>query len=231
MQYILLRIIRKLVTLQSIFFPNKIQKELKRYIKDGGDFKNRFNYPLKDNSIVFDVGGFNGQFSSDLFSRTPCKIFIFEPVAKYALRISERFKYNPNISTFDFGLSSVTKKSKINLLGDASSTEKKNNFFASDQVTIKLVDFIEFVDKQGILEIDLIKINIEGGEYDLLRHIIDNNFHIQIKYLQIQFHKINSDSISYKNRIINDLLKTHNCIFNYEFIWENWIRKDLDKTN
>ena len=33
----------------------------------------------------------------------------------------------------------------------------------------------------------------------------------------------------FKNQIQNDLSETHNCLFNYEFIWENWIIKDIDK--
>ena len=222
-------IYNKFISLQFIFFPNSIQKEFKRWIKDGGDYNNRFNYPLQKNSIVFDVGGFEGQFASDIYSRTPCNIFVFEPVAEYAFKISERFKFNTDIKTFDFGLSNSNKKSKIYLLGDASSTERNINFYSSDQQKIKLVDFIDFVNDRGIDKIDLLKINIEGGEYNLLRHIIDNNYHTKIKYLQIQFHKINENSVFLKNQIQNDLSETHNCLFNYEFIWENWIIKDIDK--
>ena len=229
MKYLISIIFNKIVALKSIFFPSPMQKEFKRWIKDGGDFYNRFNYPLKFNSIVFDVGGFKGQFASDLYSRTPCKIFIFEPIKEYASKISERFKFNPDILIFDFGLYNSNKISKINLLGDASTTERNTNINSADQQNIKLIDFIEFVKTQNIEEIDLIKINIEGGEYKLLRHIINNNFHEKIKYLQIQFHKVDKDSIIYKKQILNELSKTHNCVFNYEFIWENWIRKDIDK--
>ena len=229
MKFIISKILKKIIHIRSIFFPSEIQKEFKRWIKDGGDYNNRFNYPLKSDSIVFDIGGFKGQFASDLYSRVPCKIFIFEPIAKYSSEISKRFKLNKDITTFDFGLSNASKISKINILGDASSTERTINFYSANQQNIKLVDFVEFVKSKNIDEIDLLKINIEGGEYKLLRHIIDNNLHLKIKYFQIQFHKINKDSIIYKKQISNELSETHNCIFNYEFIWENWIRKDLDK--
>ena len=102
MKFIISKILKKIIDLRSIFFPSEIQKEFKRWIKDGGDYGNRFNYPLKSDSIVFDIGGFKGQFASDLYSRVPCKIFIFEPITKYASEISKRFKLNLDITTFDF---------------------------------------------------------------------------------------------------------------------------------
>ena len=38
---------------------------------------------LLNNESVVDVGGFSGEFSSNVF-KIPCKIYIFEPVREYA---------------------------------------------------------------------------------------------------------------------------------------------------
>ena len=70
---------------KSKLLPTYIEKETMRWERDGGDFELRFNYNLDENSIVFDLGGFKGNFSSDLYARMPCQIYIFEPIKKYHL--------------------------------------------------------------------------------------------------------------------------------------------------
>ena len=77
--------------------PNVREKELERFHKNNGkDLK--FKYlTLNEKSIVFDLGGYKGNFSSNLFSRYPCKIHIFEPVPNFAKDIKKRFKNNKYI--------------------------------------------------------------------------------------------------------------------------------------
>ena len=103
MKTIIKRLAKKLIK-HTISFSRP--KELRRWHEDGGDFKLRYNYPLNKNSIVFDLGGFQGDFASELYSRTPCIIYIFEPVKKFQLTIKNRFKLNKMIYVFPFGLSS-----------------------------------------------------------------------------------------------------------------------------
>jgi len=214
-------------SIHSRFFPSQIQKEFIRWEKDGGDFSNRFNYSLDSSSLVFDIGGFKGQFASDLYSRKPCKIYIFEPIKKYSLMIQERFKHNKDIRVFNFGLSNISQITNINLLGEASSIEVNSNFLKSDQEQVELVDLMQFVNFHKINQIDVMKINIEGSEYDLLTHIINNEFQSKVKYFQVQFHKLNNDSSTERDKIRFQLMKSHHCIFSYKFIWESWIRLDL----
>ena len=103
--------------IKNRLYPDLIKREHKRWIKDGADFALRFNYPLSSDSITFDLGGFKGDFASDLFSRIPCKLYIFEPVRDYAVIINERFKFNNNIFVFSFGLSHKTEEKYITLDG------------------------------------------------------------------------------------------------------------------
>lgn len=219
------RLAKKLIKHTSSFLS---PKELRRWYEDGGDFKLRFNYPLNKNSIVFDLGGFKGDFASDLYARMPCEIYIFEPVKEYQLTIKNRFKLNKMIKVFPFGLSSKTESTYIDTNGASSSVfdNNPNNKGIKSREKIKLVNIVDFINEQNIFEIDLMKINIEGGEYDVLSKLLDENKVINIKYLQIQFHDLDKNSFQKKENIRNKLRETHNCEYCYEFIWENWIRKD-----
>mgnify|MGYP001246724257 CR=1 FL=1 len=86
---------------------------------------------------------------------------------------------------------------------------------------------MEFINEQNISEIDLMKINIEGGEYNVMQRLLDENKVRNIRCLQIQFHDLDKNSVQKKEYIRNLLYKTHTCEYCYEFIWENWIRKDM----
>jgi len=215
--------------IKNRLYPNLTKREHKRWIKDGADFALRFNYPLTYNSIIFDLGGFKGDFASDLFSRMPCKIYIFEPVRDYAVRIDKRFKLNTNILVYSFGLSHKTEEKYITLDGSGSSlyrnTMIKNVNLPREKV--KLVDVVEFIDSNKISEIDLFKINIEGGEYDVIPRLLDTKMINKIKYIQIQFHELEKNSKHKKELIRKRLMETHTCDYCYEYVWENWVRNDL----
>lgn len=71
--------------------------------------------------------------------------------------------------------------------------------------------------------IALCKINIEGGEYDLMEYILNSGLQGNVQNFQIQFHRI--PKIRYKSRyenIAKKLLKTHSITWRQPFVWENW---------
>ncbi len=130
-------------------------------------------------SQVFDLGGYEGQWASDIYSRYCCAIHVFEPVEEYADRIRRRFAKNPSIVVHPFGLS-----------GDGSSAFRA----AAQTCAGRIVKMGDFWAAQGITHIDLIKINIEGGEYELLEHLLDTGLVARIENIQVQFHHLVPDA-------------------------------------
>jgi FkbM family methyltransferase len=171
--------------------------------------------------MVFDLGGYEGQWASDIFSKYCCTIHIFEPVHEFASKIQERFKYNQKIYTHEFGLSNENKTVSISLSKDSSSIYKRNG----EQTTAILMRAVDFMRENSIKKIDLMKINIEGGEYDLLEHLIDSDFIRNIDNVQIQFHDFVSDAFHRMSNIQHFLSRTHITTYQYPFVWENWMRK------
>ena len=90
------------------------------------------------------------------------------------------------------------------------------------KVRIKMQKTSEFFAVHQIDLIDLMKINIEGGEYDLLDHLITSNLVSRIKNIQVQFHDFIPDANSRMKNIQNELAKTHELTYQYKFVWENW---------
>jgi FkbM family methyltransferase len=206
----------------KIYTPNPTLKDIgwENFIRSGGE-QLRIDYILNEKSIVFDIGGFDGQFSSDFFSIYLCKIYIFEAYKPFAIQIENRFRQNQNVQVFDFGLASEDGEMEISVDSVASSTFKKTKQIA----TIQLKKASKFLDQIGISHIDLMKINIEGGEYDLLYHLISSNKVQMIKNIQVQFHDFVPDATRKMLEIRELLMQSHKPTYLCDFIWENWERK------
>lgn len=195
-------------------------KRAKPWFMINGDKTLRLNYgDLNEQSVVFDLGGYEGQWASDIYAKYNCFVFIFEPVIAFADDIKERFANNKKIRVFSFGLSSQNSVVNISLSANASSTYKANAK-NTQQITLKSVQ--EFLQNENITSIDLMKVNIEGGEYDLLDSLIENGFINKIKNIQVQFHDFVPDAEIRMKKIQSQLSKTHETTYQYPFIWENW---------
>lgn len=188
-----------------------------------GDQTLRLDYPLKPDSLILDFGGFEGEWAKQIYDRYQCKIVVFEPVAQFAEKIRLRFVGNEKIEVCNFGLGKDDREEKIYLSEDGSSTF--SNEGASEAIVIK--DAIGWLNERGRPDIALAKINIEGGEYELLERLAEDGYIQNINYLQIQFHGNAPDAIARMEAIQRSLELTHNLEWQYYMVWEGWSRKKL----
>ena len=200
--------------------PTEQELEVNRWLNDGGDEEFRYNFDLTSDSLVLDLGGFKGQWASDIFARYNCRIWIFEPVRSFEANISRRFQRNKKIEVFPMALGARTRTEIITVGYDGTSLFKKS--FGVQEV-IFFEDVVAFFQDREVDTIDLVKINIEGGEYELLPRLIESGIIMKIKQIQIQFHNYSPDSELMMKSIENDLLLTHRKTFDYKFVWSNWI--------
>lgn len=185
----------------------------------------KFNLP--ENPVLFDVGGYKGDWTQIALNKyVNPTIYVFEPVVEFYNIIVNRYKDNPNIKVFNFGLSSENKIEKISLNEDSSSV------FVGDNLTdIKLVNIIDFLHQYDIFHVDLIKINIEGEEYRLLNHLIQYPELNIFQNFLVQFHNFIENHVSIRNKILEEVLVYYDMVFNYEFIFEGWSIKKKQKIN
>ena len=66
------------------------------------------------------------------------------------------------------------------------------------------------------------KINIEGGEFDLLDQLIKSKLVTRIDNIQVQFHNFFDNSKDRREGIRKQLKQTHYLTYDYYFVWENW---------
>lgn len=198
------------------------EKQVQQWHHIRGDKTLRLDYRLDETSIVFDLGGYEGQWASDIFGKYCCKIYVFEPVLEFAGQIEKRFFFNRHIVVHRFGLSDETSMRKIAVCADGSSIFKHG----SDIREAHFVRAADFLMHNGFSRIDLMKINIEGDEYNLLDHLIETGWVRCIRNIQVQFHDFVPDAQRRMKEIQNELQKSHVLTFQYPFVWENWRIKE-----
>lgn len=205
----------------TIISPNDLlqRQRVLPWFAVNGDETLRLNYDLNDKSIVFDIGGYKGEFARDIFCKYNATIYIFEPIKSFFQIIQSKFVNNQKVKIHNFGLAGKDDQIQISMSDNASSVFLKTE----DSETIHLKSIVNFIQENNIQTVDLIKINIEGGEYELLESLIENNLISVFKNIQVQFHDFLLENGKERmNKIQENLSKTHQTTYQYEFVWENW---------
>jgi FkbM family methyltransferase len=195
---------------------------LREWRQADGDKMMRLDYDLSADAIVLDVGGYEGQWASDIVARYGCRIHVFEPVRQYSLQIARRFERNPLITVHPFGLSVRDEHTHASLAADSTSHVHSR---PGEDIVIELRGADTVFRELDIKRVDLMKLNIEGAEYALLDHLIETGLIHQISDLQVQFHDIGVDSTEKVARLRARLAATHDPTFVFDFVWENWRRR------
>lgn len=209
------KLVMKVLNFLDNFKTRKIFIKIKKYIKD--------------DSIIFDIGSHYGEtiiLIDKYFS--PLKVYGFE-ISKDNFKIMKNKIKNKNFSfelfNFNYGFSNkknidaeylqaeesssstiekINKKSKyfkkkLQVLG------KKNNFNFFKKKRCELETLSNFIIKNNIKKIDLLKIDTEGHEFKILQG--SNNDIKKIHIIYFEHHYDNMLQKNYKFSDINYLLK------------------------
>jgi FkbM family methyltransferase len=190
----------------------------KRWHTEDARFK-LFDYPLIPDSIVYDVGGYEGGWTERLvaYHNFIPFIWIFEPIPEYASRIRQKFLNQQKVVVCEYGLGARNEIVKFGINLDGSG-QYSDGGVADVQIRDVVIELIQ-------PEVDLMSINIEGGEYSLLSRMITTGLIFRIKNLQVQFHALGPDFEVQRNCIQKELNETHEKMYDYPFVWESWARK------
>ncbi len=68
-----------------------------KWFRDRGDETLRLDYPLAPQSIVFDLGGYKGDFAYEMNKKYGCFVYVYEPVRDFYEECARRFKGNDKV--------------------------------------------------------------------------------------------------------------------------------------
>lgn len=179
----------------------------------------RYDYPLTKDSVVIDAGCFEGTFAAKISEKYRARVFAFEPVAHFFERCYRRFK-NPSegVRVFNYAVGGMHGTIEGRECGDGSGLYAKNGgHWSAGMITMD-----EALGLIGEPHVDLLKINIEGSEFDLLDDILAKGLAPHFTDIQVQFHDIVPDAVARREAIKVGLSQTHHLTFCTPFVWENW---------
>ncbi len=173
-------------------------------------------YPLNENSVVYDVGGYLGIWAAEIVVRYNPNLVIFEPISEFYESLREKFVGNSKITVHPVGLSDHSSVTNINKCEDATSLYTDTG--AKEE--IRIVDVLEFN-----RELDLMSINCEGSEYPLLLRMLQIGMVEKCKSVQVQFHEFYPNAPALRQEIRSKLEQTHEEMYCFPYVWESWRRK------
>ena len=184
----LLNLIKAIIRGKFIYFSNvNISKEWMGN-KYGGFFLH--NDILNSNSIIYSVGiGEDISFDTRVINRLKCRVFGFDPTPKSVefiknLNPPSEFIFN------QYGVSNTTgvikfflPKNDSHVSGSLLNTSIVNE---EDSIPLKFKSLNDIMKSFNHQHIDVLKIDIEGYEYQLIDYIYDNK--VQINQFLVEFH-------------------------------------------
>lgn len=173
-----------------------------------------FPYHLNPLSVVFDVGGYKGDFTDMIRKKHECGVHIFEPTRGFFKEIIERFKNDPLVWPYNIALEDSDRDAVIAVRGDSTG------FYSESEVKeeVRVRSIMGFIGGFNLTHIDLLKMNCEGSEYPIIKSLADNDWMKRIRYIVVQFHHLEKYKAEDFQAI---LLQTHHCRYK-DAHWQWW---------
>ena len=163
-------------------------------------------------------------FHSSINEKYGCTVYLFEPHPRFFERCVYRFELNTKVMPLNYGLSDRNGVFTLSDRADGSSFLNPNHL-KNEGIECEVREILSVLKKLEISQVNLMKINIEGGEYPLLLHMASQSALALVSEYQIQFHNFIHDAESMRDDITAALSETHEQTWCYTFVWENWKRR------
>jgi|TARA_Y100000294_G_scaffold174466_1_gene192618 FkbM family methyltransferase len=185
---------------------------------------------LGSNLLVFvDVGSHMGEYIIQLLKRFNVqKAYAFEPNPTIFKKLSKNVRNIRNIEIFDNGVGHLNEKKILHQNIESSSSSicplninskyyKKKftilNFFnlkkISKSIEVDLIKLEDFLNNKKIIQVDLLKIDTEGSEFNVLKGL--NKSIKKVKLIHLEHH---FDDMIIKNYKLSDI---HEYLLNNNF--------------
>ncbi len=145
---------------------------------------------IDKHSIVYSFGiGKDISFDRKIISRHKCKVFGFDPTPT-SIDYINSLPIEPLFAFYGYGISTKTGIEKFYLPeeGKGISGSLLLNQFVSDKgyIEVKMKSFDDISNELGHQHVDIVKMDIEGAEYEVLETLMNSK--VTIKQLLVEFH-------------------------------------------
>lgn len=140
----------------------------------------RFN-SVKEGDVVLDIGASVGPFSHSILPKKPEKLYCVEPSKDLFISLVK------NTSSFSVDTPIIYVNKAISDDGEAKVFSGNENIYGGNN-DYEVISFDNLIQEYNISKVDFLKLDCEGGEYDIFN---DNNIEWiveNVKYIAAEFH-------------------------------------------
>lgn len=145
---------------------------------------------LNAKSVVYSFGiGEDMSFDNEVLKNYQCQVFGFDPTPK-SIRWVKQQDLDKNFHFYEYGIGAKSGPVHFylpkNIQYVSGSVIGHNDLNTKDDVVVKLKSLTDIMNLLGHDHIDVLKMDIEGSEYEVIKDILNNK--IQITQILIEFH-------------------------------------------
>ncbi|GAB5445132.1 MAG: hypothetical protein Gyms2KO_00050 [Gymnodinialimonas sp.] len=180
---------------------------------------------LDQSSRVLDVGAYTGEWATEISQRYQSDILAFEPDPRNFRKLEKTASGLQTTTAFPYGLAERDAELEMALMFLGSTVYANGADPGAERALVHIRDIVGVWLELQLGDIDLMKINIEGAEFDLLERMQAAGLLPRVKCFLIQFHEWHPGAYRRRRRLQQALRKTHDLVWDYPFIWEKWQRR------
>ena len=180
-----------------------------------------YGLAIEKDDVVVDIGANYGIFTYFAFYKKPSKIYVCEPNSKLFSILQNHFSNYKNIHLDNCAISKQNgfadfvlvdsdlnnddgQRNHLSLYEEDIKTFRQNSF---EIVKTKTKSFMEFVLSNQIHKIDFLKVDCEGGEYDIFTEENASYIRNNVDKIVVEYH-------NYANQIVDFAIKNDFIILN-----------------
>jgi FkbM family methyltransferase len=150
--------------------------------------------PLPENPVIVDVGGYIGDFSLYAAHELGARVVVYEPTPENYALLKENVALNgleDRITSLNAGVGAADGSLTLNVTRGDGALHVSGFLYSdsSEQITVPSVSLCTVFAENALTRIDLLKIDCEGGEYDIIDSMTDPLFE-QIDRIVFEYHTI-----------------------------------------
>jgi FkbM family methyltransferase len=177
----------------------------------------------RDGGVVLDVGAYTGEWAEPVARRTRARIHAFEPNPVPFRKLEQRVGSFEHVTLHPYGLGRSDGTATLALEGPGASIYTTSSPHGSAPVSIR--DVAGVLDELHIDDVDVMKVNIEGGEYDLFDRLVETDRLPRVQLVSVQFHEWHPHAHRRRRAIRRALRRSHQEVWCYPWVWELWQRR------
>ena len=179
------------------------------------------------NSLVIDVGAFEGDYIEFALSCAASKVHAFEIEPSFRKDLTDRYELDDRVQVHSHGLAEKNSVVYGENRGNSTTVEGAVQIDAckglGTLVKFELKRATESIDALDLEAFVVMKMNIEGSEYPVLLDLARTGVVSKIDVIYVQFHRKPSGWFNSYEKVQIELAKTHRCVFRVYMVWEKWV--------